>query len=318
MCVYNNDYQPFGSQMRLSGEIAASVDRENRVWEQPFENEEGSAWNLSAAGPTVFGLDSADGRIHTLVYNSDKGNDFRAGYAYNADRSRSGEPICGDLMVRFFVKSGQLAGQAGASIMKNGTEYIGRLESGGALVLEKAENGQRMELRRLLIGSIEAGQSREFSFADVDRRLVLRFGKSRLSVDLPAEEAGSRPQQPVVKIFGAGWLELRHIGLYRDTYYISEGAERATQETPFTLMDDEFFVCGDNSPNSLDGRLWRGPGQGNNGVIYREGIVPRDFMMGKAFFVYWSEAFQPTAYMAPMIPNIDQLRLIVGGSEQAY
>ena len=320
MCVYDNDYQPFGGQRRFAGQIAAGIDRGNRIWKQRFDNEEDSHWDLSAAGPTVFGLDAPAGRIHTLVYNSDSGNDFRAGYAYNADRDRSAEPICGDLMVRFFVKTGEKDGQVGAAIVKNGTEYIGRLEFDGSMLIEKVEQGQRTELRRLLIGSIEAGQSREFSFAAVDGRLVLRFGQSRLSADVPAEAArsDSQPRQPIVKIFGAGRLQLRHIAVFRDIYYISDGIERATEEEPFTLGTDEYFVCGDNSPNSLDGRLWRGPGKGNNGAGYREGIVPRDFMMGKAFFVYWSEAFSPAANTAPMIPNMDQFRLIAGGSEQAY
>lgn len=42
------------------------------------------------------------------------------------------------------------------------------------------------------------------------------------------------------------------------------------------LKDDEFFVLGDNSPASLDSRLWDDTH-----------AVPRNAMLGKAFFIYW-------------------------------
>ncbi|MCH5375387.1 MAG: S26 family signal peptidase, partial [Planctomycetes bacterium] len=42
------------------------------------------------------------------------------------------------------------------------------------------------------------------------------------------------------------------------------------------LKDDEFFVLGDNSPASLDSRLWD-----------LTNAVPRHAMLGKAFFIYW-------------------------------
>jgi len=43
-------------------------------------------------------------------------------------------------------------------------------------------------------------------------------------------------------------------------------------------------------------------------------VVPRDYMMGKAFFVYWSNAFRPTANLPPMIPNLSEIGFIVGGT----
>jgi signal peptidase I len=42
------------------------------------------------------------------------------------------------------------------------------------------------------------------------------------------------------------------------------------------LKSDEFFVLGDNSPASLDSRLWDDTH-----------AVPRHAMLGKAFFIYW-------------------------------
>lgn len=41
-------------------------------------------------------------------------------------------------------------------------------------------------------------------------------------------------------------------------------------------LEDEFFVLGDNSPRSLDSRLWK-----------ESPAVPRRLLIGKAFFIYW-------------------------------
>jgi signal peptidase I len=50
----------------------------------------------------------------------------------------------------------------------------------------------------------------------------------------------------------------------------------ARKEAEFQLAADQFFVLGDNSPASADGRLW--PGQH---------FVEREMMIGKALFIYW-------------------------------
>ncbi|MCK4998767.1 MAG: hypothetical protein KAS23_04500, partial [Anaerohalosphaera sp.] len=85
-------------------------------------------------------------------------------------------------------------------------------------------------------------------------------------------------------------------------------------DSPFTLADDQFFVCGDNSPSSSDSRFWNEPGKGNDGNEYREGIVPREYMIGKAFFVYWPGGFKPWyAKGLRLVPYIGGMKIIAGG-----
>jgi len=160
--------------------------------------------------------------------------------------------------------------------------------------------------------------------------------------------------KPVVKISAAGGASLlSHLSIMRDVYYTRVSLDSVNDldptcdyarslgvrsgdvawgvaGSPITLNKfednpdlDSFFVLGDNSPASLDGRAWvkasptlrlwknsAGPGTREN-ALYQLGTVPRYNMIGKAFFVYWPSGFRvPGASGLPVIPNIGRIRLI--------
>lgn len=62
----------------------------------------------------------------------------------------------------------------------------------------------------------------------------------------------------------------KEVVFVRDRKIFIDGVE----SEHYTIKKDYFFMMGDNRDNSADSRYW--------------GIVPRDLVIGEAFFIYWS------------------------------
>jgi len=345
MPVYDNDYQPIQPR-------EGSFD--GHPWRQPFENDTSSKWIVGDKdNPMLFRLDSPADQINTLFFNTSNGKDFKATYAYNeVDVRRQKElPFCSDLMVRFYADSSNRQGSIGIELSKYGTDYRAWVDLTGQIVIIKDEQGKKtVELKRKPIQLPAVNKPTLVRFANVDHQLIFEFGSEKLIYDLGSGPGDAGPiktdTEPQVKIFGAGKLTLSHIAIFRDIHYTryrlgdNHTPGRATQDNSFPLLEDEFFVLGDNSPNSEDSRWWDRPGMANNGLSYREGIVPRDYLVGKALFVYWPSGFEfpwpknlktflskysrynrlsTVAYWIVSlreIPNVGQMRFIYGGSSK--
>ena len=321
MPVYDNDYQPV-----QPGEGSFN----GHPWEQPFKNLADSRWATDGGRPTVFRLDSAEGRagqVHSLVYDTSVGNDFRATYAYDDIDTYGYMPYCSDLMVRFFARAADSQGSIGIALSKYQTRYNARVDYRGEMIITRQEEGREaIELARQSVEPQVVNESVPARFSNVDHELVFEFGGNTLTYDLGRELGGAGPTQddiePRVEIFGSGKLTLSHIGIFRDIHYTaakfsnSRGDGRATEDSPFVLEKDQFFVLGDNSPNSEDGRWWNRAGRANKGLSsYRVGTVPRDYLVGKALFVYWPSGFKPfPGFRFGVIPNVGRMRFIYGGS----
>lgn len=339
MPVYNNDYQPVRPREGLFN---------SRSWQQPFKNVADSKWRIDEDNPTKFCLDSSVGKKNTLVYDASIGNNFRATYAYDDIRQYRYMPYCSDLMVRFYIQPTESQGHIGIALSRYETNYKAWVDLRGEMVIAKISEGEEKILDSKPIELSAMDKSTMIKFANVDHQLIFQFGEEILTCDLghtPDAIGQSNADAPQVEIFGSGKLTLSHIAVFRDIHYTAQNPQtgrfgRATEDNPFTLGKDEFFVLGDNSPNSEDGRWWSEPNKVTKGCLPpRQGVVPRDYLVGKALFVYWPSGFEfpwPKELKASLlnksrrnllmriihgivslrwIPNVGQMRFIYGGSD---
>ena len=319
MPVYNDDYLPVQPE---KGTFKSGV------WRQPFKNVGDSQWIVTDnEHPIRFRLNSPADQIQTIVYDTTVGNSFRTTYAYNDVDYYGNMPYCSDLMVRFDCLEESPDGSIGIALSKYDTTYRAKIIfDSGTLVITKQEKGEEpMELENISIKHPRSDEETLFTFACVDRQLVLEYNGTKWTHDLGRnlEDVGliRRDIEPRVEIFGSGSLTLSHIAIFRDTYYTemrygNNGEYGRATKDAFVLEKDQFFVLGDNSPNSEDCRWWDRPGISNKGVPeYRVGIVPRDYLVGKALFVYWPSGLKPFAqFPFGISPNVGLMRFIYGGS----
>ena len=317
MPVYDNNYQPVQPrQPAFNG----------HSWQQPFKNIEGAGWKTDEDSPAVFRLESPADQINSLIYDTSIGNDFKAAYAYDDVETYDYMPYCSDLKVRLYAQMIDRQGSIGIELSKYQTRYKAWVDSAGEMVIAKLFEGQETILARRPTEPTIVRKPVLVQFINVDHQLIFQLGPEKLTYDLGRgpEDAGPRETavQPNVKIFGSGRLTLSHIAIFRDIHYTakkfakSSEQGRAIEGNPLTLGKGEFFVLGDNSPNSEDARWWSQKGIGNNGRFYRPGIVPREYLVGKALFVYWPSFFRPFGKSPLFVPNIGQMRFIYGGSSR--
>lgn len=184
-------------------------------------------------------------------------------------------------------------------------------------------------------------------FANVDYRASVRINGSEVLASTPADFKPNvaellanyekrQPSEAGTASIEAGQqvAEISHVSLWRDVYYLnrqSHGSAPLRWAMPdrfplgstykfenmsinaglMQLGKDEFFVMGDNSLLSSDARYW-----GSSVVLPYEdvnvqgGRVPRRFMLGRAFFVYWPAGYSPVNGFIRFVPNFGEMRFI--------
>jgi hypothetical protein len=128
-------------------------------------------------------------------------------------------------------------------------------------------------------------------------------------------DPSSQGFEPDVAVEVSGRSTLGHLKLMRDLYYTQSEPGRfrtANSGRSLTLHEDEFFAMGDNSRRSHDGRTWGQVFPALDDLGTRPGIVPRRYLLGKAFFVYWPAGYRVTNSKidVPLVPNTGDMRFI--------
>lgn len=124
--------------------------------------------------------------------------------------------------------------------------------------------------------TLEPGETYEIAFWHVDQTAVVAVnGRAALKW-----EYNDPSPEHVISSEAAFGVEgdeavFRDVRLFRDVYYTRKSRQKFLYavEGPERVPEDHFFVLGDNSRNSHDGRAW--------------GFVPRKSVIGKAFFIFW-------------------------------
>ena len=75
-----------------------------------------------------------------------------------------------------------------------------------------------------------------------------------------------------------------------------------TRRATFKLEKDQFLMCGDNSAQSKDSRLWT-----SDGIPH---YVERKYLLGEAIFVFWPHGLRIPGTKIALIPNFPKMRWI--------
>lgn len=256
---------------------------------------------------------------------------------YNAPgEGPSPEPVS-DLRVGFVATLGEGDGQLGVRLRKYGDEFLGELGAEGVLRLSWREvNGESdwSPLNETRVDPDRLKQPFEFAMENVDYRVAIRLSGSEL---LATDDQQYAPDVATIRrrrndtafapaIFARDLeVDLSHVLVQKDVYYLSDLPTAATplgyeawgtRNHPIELAEGEYFFLGDNSAQSKDSRLWDivGPHLVSRGSLYQLGTVPRDQLIGRAFFVYWPSGLRtrllPALKDRGWIPNFGQMRWI--------
>jgi signal peptidase I len=327
MDVYNHDFQP----NRLPG---SQYDHPVPEWKPTVE---GSNWDSADRNLSFHGADSP--RQLVAFHSMYDGGTIGDVYAYNHQYVDDHElRNVSDLKIVYnvFVESGD--GYVESMLTKRRQAFYARLAADGKLTLRRNHPETGELLGEAKVDSLSSARGVELAMWIVDFRVGVAVGR-KLLIETTDKQYAPNLSEIIENIIGpvpqvaisAEMLNvtLKHVRLYRDVYYrdvaINEPAYKGRENhyrnragwgtfgNPIMLQTGEYFMCGDNSPQSLDSRLWWyvGPNLLSRGEGYKIGTVPADQMIGRAFFVYWPSGLQLAEKIKiGLIPNVGDMRWI--------
>jgi hypothetical protein len=219
-------------------------------------------------------------------------------------------------------------------LRKGGRRFLCRLDVATGRAALSISGQDMAQCRPTTATAIRGPGSHEIRFSNCDNELHLWVDGKVASFDAPTtykDLGNTQPDEADLAPVGVGTdgakVRIHHLRILRDLYY---GAVRGTgapkencdvqympdralpgqgstlsglQHIDFPLGPDRFFVLGDNSTCSKDGRLW---GADNY-------WVPRELLLGKALFRYWPHSWDKIPYVnvpMPYFPNFARMGLV--------
>ncbi len=261
-------------------------------------------------------------------------------YAYNEPRSELTPNPVTDIRLSAEIEiTAADGGYVELSTTKGSHRFYARLSAAGELIVQHqsapdAERETWATLRAPPRGApVRLALSHSDGVVRVERdgRTVFESTAEQYEITpSAARRLASTDTRPTIRIAAERvQATLRHILIERDVYYTSDvhvganGSESrplGVQGSPIHLRSGEYFLLGDNSPNSQDARYaFARPGQDGVGPHLREaaargefqrGTVPADQMIGRAFFVYWPGCMPIMSRGPSLMPDLGRARWI--------
>jgi signal peptidase I len=303
------------------------------------EHQSSSGWDVSSRRIRFADRNLVDDYI-TMA-----GKEIDARCAYNIQRSRA--HAVADMRLSFVVTPHAGSGTIHLRLEKHGRVFWASLSMNGTVTLRESNEppvASDVAMASTTLEPFVPGKSYEIAFENVDYRLALSVGRNEVwsSSKAPESPAFYAPDlgklrryritnAPPPRIYGSGGdFEISHLVIERDIYYYHDPSHRAlslpwaprsgwaSPEGPILLRDGEYFMLGDNTTASKDSRLWdvRGPHLKARGARFQLGTVPRDQLIGKAFYVYWPSGL-PIQWLPrigswnwTVVPDVGRMRWI--------
>jgi signal peptidase I len=324
--VFSSEYAPLSNPSRQFRPPWVPSSSTARDWDV-----EGKDYTYSGQAPTSLAWDASNRLVDRVPYNeqSYRGSEFPAG----------------DLRLSMGVRPGSEGQRVAAVVNARGHEFRAEVEGFTAILTMRpaTPDAPWKELARAeLARPLAAGKVTNIDFWHVDQSLQLFIDDRRVvaaeydwspserllhstGYDLQAVQGMGhhflvRPENYRSSgarfEFSGGPFTLYRVALSRDIYYTpalyrgeKDGlpAKATAPSSTAFLNQDQFFTLGDNSPMSLDARLWGTPDPWVAEIDPTPGVVHRDLLIGKAFFVYFPA---PKRSGVRFAPNVGDMRFI--------
>jgi len=267
------------------------------------------------------------------AYNTSR---TRAGDRLTPEGDSLGQYWVGDLALRCTADVESEKGELRFELRKGGRQFRCRLDVATGQATLSISGRDMQQFQPGAVTSVRGPGRHEIRFSNCDNEMrlwvdgsVVSFNASTAYDDLGNTLPEMEDLAPVAIGSVGAKARLSHLAIFRDIYYIGDmsAAEqpafggddtrssssvmadeaqlknRADHSADFPLKADQFFVLGDNSARSKDGRLW---GSDNY-------WVPRELLIGKALFIYWPHSWNKIPYVNipfPLFPNFARMGFV--------